>query len=244
MPLEIATAQGSATIRERPDGRRFLIVRADDDAAWTDVLTEALAVTDGPVHLTIPATAFGRIDAARALGFVDELRGRQFDVPFEPCLADAGRVPRSTRVALRLADEINPDELFELDTELRGETPGSDGWRGMREWFDEELDSAEFDPSGYLVAVSVTDGALAGLVRFWRNDPVPSLGLLGVRAAWRHGTVAATLLGGGLRAASTWGADHFEVHTTRPALIRRLRRLGATEGEGFLRLHRPSPSAV
>lgn len=150
-----------------------------------------------------------------------------FEVPFAPCRRALDELQRSTKIDVRSAADVDAADLFTLDTILRRSTPGNDDWAGDRTLFDDELDSPEFDPTGYLVAlVRGTDEAV-GLVRFWRNDPLPKLGLIGVLPHWRDGRIAATLLADGLDAASTWGSTVFRTHTARPALQRRLHRLGA-----------------
>lgn len=139
------------------------------------------------------------------------------------------------RFEIARADEVDADALFALDTELRGDTPGNDGWRGNRDWFDDELNSAEFDPSGYHVATDQHAGNLVGLCRMWRNPNGPTLGLLGVRRDRRNGFTALSLLRETLTSSSEWGWPTFETHTARPQLRRRLDRVGADQTGAYHR---------
>lgn len=130
-----------------------------------------------------------------------------FDVPFAP-LVRCTACHRSSRLELVPADEVSPDLLFALDTELRQDVPGNDGWRGNRLWFDDELASDEFDPAAYLVTRARDSGDLIGLCRLWNNPTGPALGLLGVRRGHRTGGPALTLVHRAAMAASQWGGRH------------------------------------
>lgn len=233
-------AVGMATAAVRPDDRLVVVHRLvdglDGKAAFAPLLDAAVRDLGRTMHVVVDRTAVDRLLASRALGFAADSESTSFDVPFAPALAWAERARRHTRFDLVPADRVDPDGLFELDTVLRQDVPGCDGWRGNRAWFDDELSSAEFDPAAYLVAQDPDTRAVVGLIRFWRNERGPALGLLGVRRRHRSGRVAVALLTEGLRAASCWGSKTFTTHTARPALQRHLRRVDATETGGFVRL--------
>jgi GNAT superfamily N-acetyltransferase len=229
-------AVGVATAFVRPDDRRFLVHRLTSDAAYAPLLERAVGDLRREIHVTIDRRRVDRVAQAENLGFATEFESTSFAVPFAAALANARRLLRPTRFELRRADEVAADALFELDSVLRGDVPGNDGWRGNRAWYDDEFTSPEYEPAGYLVAVDEPTEALVGLVRFWRNDDGPALGMIGVRREHRGGHVAAALLEAGLRAAATWESPTFSTHTAHGSLQQRLRRLGATETGGFVRL--------
>lgn len=179
-----------------------------------------------------------RLLVAIRAGFVVDLRAVAFDVPFQPTL-QLTTARRSERIETLRADQVALDDLFALDTDLRQDVPGNDGWQGNRTWFDDEMTSAEFDPAAYLIARDKHSGELVGLARFWRNEDGPTLGMIGVRPSHRTGCVALGLLHDTLLAASTWGFATFSTHTARTSLQRRLQIIGATEAGGFTRLLLP-----
>ena len=163
--------------------------------------------------------------------------GTEFRIRFDRALARLRRATVPVGYTLHPANAVDPDELFILDGELRRLTPGTDGWRGDRGWFDEELaESPPFDPDGYLAATGPA-GDLAGLVRIWRNPDEPSLGLIGVLPEHRHTTIAAALLRTALTAASGWGSETFVAATSpaNPVIYPRMERLGAQPVRSTLR---------
>ena len=118
---------------------------------------------------------------------------------------------------------------------------------GNRMWFDAELsDSPPFDPSGYIVAVDTSSGALTGLVRFWRNADGPRLGLIGVVPEHRGSGLAAALLKHAAAAACTWGHDAFvaETQSINSAVHPRLSKIGSSLGTSTTWLGPPLPDTV
>jgi len=230
---------GIAHATDRADGRVFVTHRLKSDEAYSPLLTAALGVIDRPVNVTIDANLTDRMAEVRSLGLQLELSSLKYDVPFAAALG-ALRTPRSVRrFDIASAGEVDADLLFELDTELRGDVPGNDGWAGNRAWFDDEMRSPEFDPAGYRVAVDSDSGELLGLCRMWRNPDGPALGLLGACRQRRSGFVALELLRETLVRSSEWGWPTFSVHTARPGLQRHLRRIDARRSGGFIRFLRP-----
>jgi len=75
----------------------------------------------------------------------------------------------ATDYTITAADQVDATALCSLDTALRQDVPGTDGWVGDQDWFDSELTSDAFDPSGYLVAQHQATEELVGLIRFWRT---------------------------------------------------------------------------
>jgi hypothetical protein len=230
---------GLATAFVRADDRLFVNHRVKVDASFEPLLHAALQRATQPLHLTVRHDEQQRLDVAERAGFTRDLEASRYDVPFGPALRH-GAGYRSSRLEIMTADQVDPDQLFALDTELRQDIPGNDGWRGNRVWFDDEMASNEFDPTAYLVARDPQTGHLVGLCRFWNNQPQPSLGMLGVRRGYRTGLPALSLLYEAMQAASRWGSDTFEAHTARPSLQRRLQAIGARTTGGFTRLRHPS----
>jgi GNAT superfamily N-acetyltransferase len=239
-----ADAVGLATAFVRPDRRLFLTHRLLDERAFEPLtkaaVSELEAAGSGPIHVTVSGTdseAAARRTALGRLGFNAESGGRTYEVPFAAALAR--RWPDRLRgLTVQPADRVDPDALFALDTLLRSDTPGNDGWEGRRSWFDDELAGPEFDPEAYPVALDAATGTPVGLCRIWRNEDGPALGLIGVVPEHRSGRVAAVLAHRALRAAAAWGSPTFTTSTARPALQRRLGRLGAIETGGFVRFRR------
>lgn len=233
------SAVGVAVATERPDGRVFITHRLASEFAYRPLLNEALGDITGPVSVTVRDDQPDRLSCMQTLGLQHELFGAGYEVRFDRVLASLPTPrPLSTYGVAKVSD-VDPDRLYALDTELRGDVPGNNGWRGNRAWFDDELASDECDPTGYLIAVERETDDLIGLCRLWRNPALPSLGMLGVRRERRHGFVALRLLHDTLTAAREWGWPTFTTHTARPALQRHLRRVGAVRRGGFHRFVRP-----
>ena len=229
---------GLATAFIRPDNRLFLTHRLSSETAFAPLLDTAIRDMLRPIYLSVRDDQPNRLQSAMHAGFVPDLHAVAFDVPFQPAFQlTTGR--RSERTETLRADQVPPDDLFALDTELRQDVPGNDGWQGNRTWFDEEMTSAVSDPAAYLIARDRESGELAGLARFWRNEDGPTLGMVGVRPRYRTGRVALGLLHDTMLAASTWGSETSSTHTARSSLQRRLQAIGATEAGGFTRLLLP-----
>ncbi len=231
------TPVGLATAVVRPDDRLFVNHRINVEATFEPLLHAALQHATQPLHLTVHHDEHQRIDIAERAGFIRDLDAHTYAVPFQPALQRTSGYG-SSRIDIVPADQVPSDLLFALDTELRQDIPGNDGWRGNRVWFDDEMASAEFDPAAYLVARDRQSGQLVGLCRFWNNQPTPSLGMIGVRVGYRTGRPALHLLHEAMLAASRWGSDSFETHTARPSLQRHLQAIGARTTGGFTRLRR------
>ena len=146
-----------------------------------------------------------------------DLTSVTYSVPFATALARLPKRHAAGQFGIARADQVDRDALFTLDTELRGDTPGNDGWEGNRAWFDSELESAEFDPTGYLVAIDHHSGHLIGLCRMWRNQTGPTLGLLGIRRDRRNGFTAAAVARDPYRVEGLGLADVRDPHGPRAA---------------------------
>jgi len=193
--LEDDRVVGRAHLRRRPDDRAF--VAAD---AWLEPVTRALldavaADVPGDLHTLAGEDDADQLTLLAAAGYAVVRREDEFVVPVGPALAaTAGPVP--DRATIVPADEKESDRLARLDERLRQDVPGSDGWVNDPAEFREYTFAQHFDPRLYLVAV--VDGEYAGLVRVWRGNRVPRLGMVGVLRWYRRRGLARALLHAGL----------------------------------------------
>ncbi len=214
---------GYARAFRRIDNRLFVVPRVSTESAWRPLVATALAELGEIAHVAVPGEDAEKLQVLADLGCDLELESATYVIPFATALAGLGR-RRPASVEIVPASQVERSELFALDTRLRNDVPGLAGWAGDRDQFDAEFASHDYDPSGYLVA-RTNGGELVGLCRMWKNA-TPALGLLGVVATHRTGSIARELLVQTLEATQHWGAPAFETHTARPALQRRLNRLG------------------
>jgi RimJ/RimL family protein N-acetyltransferase len=189
--LEDDRVVGRAHLRRRPDDRAF--VAAD---AWREPVTRALldavaADVPGDLHTLAAEDDGEHLALLAAAGYVPVRREDEFVIPVDRALAaTAGPVPAG--VSIVPADEKESDRLAQLDERLRQDVPGSDGWVNDPEEFREYTFDEHFDPRLYLVAV--VGGEYAGLVRVWRGNRVPRLGLVAVLRWHRRRGLAKALL--------------------------------------------------
>jgi GNAT superfamily N-acetyltransferase len=233
-------AAGAAESFVRPDDRLFLRCVCADPSAYGPLIEAAADQLRRPIHVTVDADDPGAVAALRAAGLEEEYRGREFRIRFDRALPRLGRARLPTGYTIQSAAEVDHDALFDLDNRLRRLTPGTDGWKGNRAWFDDEMaESPPFDPAGYLVALAAS-GTMAGLVRMWRNPEEPSLGLIGVVPEDRRTTIAAELLRRALTAASAWGSETFRAATSpvNRIIYPRMQRIGAEPLRGTIRFVR------
>ena len=107
----------------------------------------------------------------------------------------SARMEAPRGVVFAHADEIDEATLRLLDDELRQDVPGAEGWQwGAADFHQETYESAEFDPTTYLVALDGENGEAVGIVRVWMRQPLPRLGFIGVRRAYRRQGIARALL--------------------------------------------------
>jgi GNAT superfamily N-acetyltransferase len=223
----------------RPDDRMFLSFVCDDPAARGPLATAAAETLSRAVRTVVDATDTGAIAALETAGFTAELVSEASRIRFEDALAHLDRAWIPTGFSIQPANVVDEDRLFALDNALRRDVPGTDGWRGDRRWFHDELAEAPpFDPSAYLVGRDDQNDALVGLVRIWRNPTGPRLGLIGVVPDYRNTVIAAALLERALTAASAWGHDTFTAETSlvNTVVHPRMRRIGAEVTSRFVQL--------
>lgn len=229
--LAVQGAQVVAAVStwSRPDLRTFLNF-AGHRAAYPRLTEAVVEELRKPVHTSAAADDAELARLLRSAGLDIELVEERFRIRFDEALARLRRAWAPPGLSIHPADSVDEEKLFNLDNRLRQDTPGTDGWRGNREWFHAELsESPPFDPSAYLVALDERDGGYVGLVRLWRNPTGPRLGLIGVVPEYRHTTIAAALLERVLRRASQWGHNTFTVDTSpsNRVIYKRMGLLGA-----------------
>ena len=232
---------GAVTAWRRPDDRTFLSFAGGRPDTYGPLASVVARDLTRSLYVWIDTDEVEDATALRAAGFVTELEMEKFRVGFGAVLARLKRAWIPSGFAVHAADEVDEDRLFELDNTLRQDVPGTDGWRGDRAAFSEELaETPPFDPSAYLVGVDGRTGEYGGLVRIWRNPSGPRLGLVGVLRPYRTTSLASALLQQALAAASEWGHKAFVTETSlsNRAIHPRLRQLGAESLGRFLQLVR------
>ena len=225
-----STPVGAVTATLRPDDRMFLAFGCRDLAAYGPLIETAASQLRRRLYATVGTRDRESVDALTAAGFAAELEVEGFRIRFDRALAMLKRAWVPQGFSIRTADTVDEDRLFTLDNTLRHDVPGTDGWRGFREWFREELSEAPpFDAAGYLVAVDDHNGEYVGLTRIWRNPDGPHFGLVGVIRQYRNTVIAAALMKCALTAASQWGHETFTTSTSpvNPVTYPRMKRLGA-----------------
>ena len=217
----------------RPDDRLFLYF-VGAPMAYSPLSDAVVGELGRSVHTMADDAQVESLAALTAAGFSVEMSAERFRIPFDQALAWLRRARVPAGFAIESAADVEVERLFELDNELRRDTPGTDGWVGDLDWFREELlEAPPFDRNAYLVGVDVQTGRYAGLCRIWRNPSGPRFGLIGIARPYRRTTLAAALIRRSLEAAATWGHDSFvtESSLSNRVIHPRLKRL-ATTSEG------------
>jgi RimJ/RimL family protein N-acetyltransferase len=231
---------GRANVFRRPDGRAFLSADAWKDEVTTALLRAAIEDVPGDLHSTVDENDADQLALLDAAGFAESRREHEYLIPVEGVLAGtAGRETPGIRIVS--AAEVDVARLMRLDDELRQDVPGADGWVNELEEFREyTYGSPQFDPELYLVAVT-EDDRYAGLVRLWRANRVPRLGLIGVLRWHRRRGLASALLQAAFRPLAARGVEQVsaEADVTNVASVALLTRLGAVRTGGAIELRRP-----
>jgi GNAT superfamily N-acetyltransferase len=173
------------------------------------------------------------------LGFAEARREGLYLIP-----AREGEVsPVPDGIELISASVAGEDQLRRLDTALRADVPGSEGWQWDPADFREEtFESAEFDPATYLVAVDSATDEYAGLARIWMRKNAARLGLVAVLPRYRRRGLAEAMLGRALAAAAERGKTEVsaEVDDTNIACRALLGGFGGRRTSGTVELTRPA----
>lgn len=235
--------QGRAVVAERPDGRRWLLLRQVSPDAVPVLIAVVAAEVDGRLHLASDEDDQRRRRAAHDVGFTVHRREHRYVVPTTPDRVAARVRPHGVE-HVSLAD-ADLERAAQLDTVLRQDVPGCDGWRTTPEDLADEMTCEPFDPATYLLAVERGSGRYLGLARVWWNTSGPRLGLIGVVADRRRGGLATALLGEVLGVVADRGHTGVttEADVTNDASNALLRRLGSRRVGGELELVRPEGRA-
>ncbi len=190
---------GSLHPWRRPDGRHTLYY----DKCRNDAYAPLAAMIDGECYTPQDAANLEAIESLYAVGFIEHRREHVYTMPVVNFDAT---VPAGLRIVT--ADQTDLEPLMMLDSALREDVPGSDGWQPDPVWFREETyDSPFFDPRTYRVAL---DGdAYVGLARIWNGpEPQPHLGMVGVLPAYRRRGLARALIAPSFAVLAERGPDH------------------------------------
>ncbi len=233
LAVDESGSAGAVTARERPDGRTFLAFACPNAAAYGPLTSAAHEELGSPLFTAVDAGDTAAVAALETAGFTPDLVTDRFRVRFDAALGRMRRATAPAGVTILPVAAVDEDRLFALDNTLRHDVPGTDGWRGNREWFRDELS----DPAAYFVAVG-GDGEYAGLVRIWRNPDEARFGLIGVLRRYRGTLMGPALLRQGLIAAAEWGRPDFttDVSPVNARLHRHVVRMGAERIVRSLRL--------
>ena len=231
--VDDGTDVGAGRVIRRPDDRPFVYVRGHRDGVRAAVLATIAAARHDELHvLADEGGEVARI--AAALGFTERRRENVCRIPVRQ---QPGAIPDDVTVIS--AADADLDRLRELDDALRQEVPGTAGWRSRPEDLAGELDSPDFDPALYLVAVDKT-AAYVGLVRVWRYQN--RLGLIGVLPEHRNRGLARGLIARAFAVLRDRGVADVsaEADVTNVPSTTLLRSLGAEVTGTQLELTRPA----
>ncbi|MGH8877562.1 MAG: GNAT family N-acetyltransferase [Stackebrandtia sp.] len=214
---------GAAVAWRDPDRRVRLTLDCHDSTAYRPLVHAAAADIKTDIHTSVSGSDLLLRRAFTAEGFRLDFTEDVFAARF----TTAARALKPARLpdgyTLITADRADGRSWFTLDNTLRQDVRGCEGWRGDLKWFAEHnQDSADFDPSAYLIAVDDTNGEYAGLVRFRKHrEAGPRLEMLAVLRQYRACGLGRALLARGVDIASAWGHDGFTGATARDAAAMR-----------------------
>jgi len=220
----------------RPDGRVVVFPSAPwtpDQARWAVRFARSKGV---PAITHISADRAGELRVLADAGFTAARREVNVEVNLDEALANIGDASLPAGVVAISAADADMDHLRLLDDALRGDIPGTGGWRSTPEEFAEETrDARAFNPATYLIAVKQDTGEYIGLVRIWMNRSGPRIGMFGVLRAYRRRGIALALLARCLVAARDIGhrtatSEYDEKNEASGALFQRMgaRQTGST----------------
>jgi ribosomal protein S18 acetylase RimI-like enzyme len=238
---------GEVSARLRPDARWFVYFdtwRADAYPPLADAVSRDLS---SDLYVSLEDAEFDALDACTAAGFVVHRRESYYRIPTDPAETGLAAAVLPAGLEVRSAADADITALRLLDDALRQDVPGTDGWRWDPDDFRAETFSPFFDPATYLVAVDLTSGAYAGLVRVWRNRGGPRLGLVAMLAPYRRRGAARALLGQVFALLAARGARSVvaEVDDTNVPCLSLLTGLGARRYGGNVELiRRPAPASA
>jgi RimJ/RimL family protein N-acetyltransferase len=177
---------GALGVWHSPDGRCRLYF----DQCRPDAYRPLTAAIAGPCYAQVPLPDEAAQAALRDLGFTGIRVEHDYRVPVRR--VDA---PVPDGLSLITIDQAVPERVMRLDTAIRQDIPGSDGWQPDMEFFRQQTYTEPRDPRTYLIAVDGPE--YVGLVRVWppvRAGAVRRLGCVGVLAPYRGRGLARALV--------------------------------------------------
>ena len=186
-----------ATLRGvlRPDGRLQLRLPEQHPSAWATLLDLAAADARAPLLVNRPGDdSAAAVTVLRSAGFTPVRKQTHWRVSVPELVGTRRRSWHRSRHRILPVTALDVAAVVALDNAVREDIPGTARWRGSVADMEEDLADPEFDPELYLVAQDPVSGGLDGLVRIWNRVPVPRLGCLAVRPAWRRSGLAAALV--------------------------------------------------
>jgi ribosomal protein S18 acetylase RimI-like enzyme len=177
---------GAMGVWHSPDGRCRLYFEEGRPDAYGP-LTAAIS---GPCHVQVPLSDEAAHAALREAGFADHRVEHDYRVPVRRLDA-----PVPDGLSFITIDEAVPEQVMLLDTAIRQDIPGSDGWQPDMEFFRQQTFEGPRDPRTYVIAVDGIE--YVGLVRVWppaMEGAVRRLGCIGVLAPYRGRGLARALV--------------------------------------------------
>lgn len=224
---------GMAGALVRPDGRCFVSFDRGCAAEAVGPLLDAVASRAcADLYVNVDARSADRLERYASLGFVEARRERRYAIPVEAACQALRDASPLDGISFTSAEDADQERLRLLDDELRGDVPGTHGWRWTAEAFHDETYGEQYDPALYAVAVDGANGAYVGIARIWTwPSSTPRLGLIGVVRSHRRRGLARALLARVFGVLHERGADEVitEADVTNVASTSLLLSLGARE---------------
>lgn len=240
--LRGGTATATAYAVCRPDRRWFVSVDGWDEQDDGPLINAMIADLNCDLHTRIDSTDATSLERWSRHGFEPHRRELEFVLSPDPQRTGFEPGPVPGGLTLLTVDEVDETALRQLDDELRGEVPGTDGWvNDPAEFHEHTYEQPHLDPATYLVAVDDDRRQFAGLVRIWANGTRARLGLVAVARPYRRRGLARALLAAAFRPLHGRGVTQVlaEVDAADAAGLQLMRSIGAVQTGSSLVLRRP-----
>jgi len=233
---------GTATAWVRPDGRCFVSFTGDAREPLLDAIVKRVGTVT--LHATAPASDDEQLARYQRLGFAIERRERVYAIDVARACHVLSRASTPDGVTFVSPEEADLDRLRVLDDTLRGDVPGTDGWKWTAEQFRDETFGSQYDPDLYAVAVDAATGDYVGIARVWNNPSRPRLGMIGVVRSHRRRGLARASMARVLAVLATRGTPEIttEVDVTNEASSSLMLSLGASVTGELMELAHPPGS--